>query len=291
MQVVFHIGAHFTDEELLIQTLIQNREILAKVGCVVPDTARYRAQIRDLLVSLKGQAADSETQETLLDSITEHDAFSRIILSNDNFMGYPARLIGRAGLHAQAPARMRALINLFPGAEIEFHLGLINPATLLPALLRAKNDFTYDALMAGNDPMDLRWGPVLQKMLEALEGRRIVVWCNEDMPLVWPEVIRRLAGVNRDAPLEGDFAVLAKIMTQEGLVRLKTYLASHPPQSIEQRRKITSAFLDKFARAEMLEVEVALPGWDTALVEEITAAYDADVAEIAALRGVEFIAP
>jgi len=34
-----------------------------------------------------------------------------------------------------------------------------------------------------------------------------------------------------------------------------------------------------------------VPGWTDDLVAEITAAYDADVAEIAAMDGVEFLLP
>ena len=42
---------------------------------------------------------------------------------------------------------------------------------------------------------------------------------------------------------------------------------------------------------EQIEVELNLPGWDQALVDRITAAYDRDIAEIAALPGIEFITP
>jgi len=291
MQVAFHIGAHFTDEERLLRTLLANGEDLARRGIIVPDPGHYRRTVRDLLVALKGAPADAETQETLLDAITEQDHIRRLILTNDNFMGYPARMIAKEGFHTLAPARLKALANLFPTSEVEFHLGLINPATLLPQLLGFVKGTDYETLMCGLDPLDLRWAPVIERMVQATGGRTLVVWCNEDTPLVWPEVLRRLAGIEPESPLQGDDALLETIMAPEGLARMRTYMGTHPPQNAAQRRKIASAFLDKFGLADRLEIEVPLPGWDEALVAEITAAYDADVAEIAAMPGVEFIAP
>jgi len=104
-------------------------------------------------------------------------------------------------------------------------------------------------------------------------------------------VLRRIALQPPEAAFDGDFAVLAAIMAPEGLERLKAYLASHPPKTPLQRRKIVSAFLDKYGLADRIEVEVPLPGWTEELVELVTARYEADVAEIAALPGVEFLAP
>ncbi|MDP2063405.1 MAG: hypothetical protein Q8Q63_01860 [Phaeovulum sp.] len=291
MQVAFHIGAHFTDEERLLRTLLANAPMLAGRGIVVPEPGRYRRTIRDLLVALKGAPADRETQETLLDAVTSQDHIQRLILSNDNFMGFPARMIGKDGFHALAPARLRALANLFPTDTVEFHIGLINPATLIPQLLGFVKGADYESLMCGLAPTALRWTPVVQRMAQAVDGRRMVIWCNEDTPLIWPEVVRRVAGVEPESALQGDDAVLETIMAAEGMARMKAYMGSHPPQTAAQRRKIASAFLDKFGLAERIEIEVPLPGWNDALVADLTAAYDADVAEIAALPGVEFIAP
>ncbi|PKP70816.1 MAG: hypothetical protein CVT82_04900 [Alphaproteobacteria bacterium HGW-Alphaproteobacteria-4] len=289
MQVVFHIGAHFTDEDRLLNTLLENAPMLAMRGVVVPEPGRYRRTVRDLLVSLKGAAADAETQETLLDAMTEQDHIQRLILSNSNFMGFPARIITNDGFHTLAPARLRALANLFPTNSAEFHLGLVNPATLVPQLLGFVKGTDYETLMCGHAPMALRWAPVVQRMVQAIDGRPLVIWCNEDTPLVWPEVVRRVAGVEPETEMKGDDAVLKTIMAAEGMARMQAYIGSHQPQTPAQRRKIASAFLDKFALADQIEIEVPLPGWDDALVAEITAAYDADVAEIAAMPGVEFI--
>ena len=291
MQVVFHLGAHSTDEDRLIRTLADNPEALEPEHIAVPAPSRYRLVLRDALLALRGAPADQTTQDTILAACTDDDRVRRIVFSHEFFMCVPARVITERGFYTMVPAKLEPLANLFPQAQIEFHMALINPATLIPALEARQKKVDYEAMMCGRDPRDMRWAPVVRGMVEAAGGRPLVLWCNEDLPLIWPEVLRRMGGVASEVALSGEDAIAAQIMSKEGLARLRGYLKSHPPQSVDQRRKVMSAFLDKFARRDALEVEIALPGWTEELVEEITAAYDADVAEIAAMPGVEFIRP
>jgi hypothetical protein len=54
---------------------------------------------------------------------------------------------------------------------------------------------------------------------------------------------------------------------------------------------VVAAFLDKFADEAAIEEELDVPGWDTPLVDRLSALYDADIETIAAMDGVTFIAP
>lgn len=291
MKVVFHMGAHSTDEDRLIKCLKRNPEVLERAQTIVPWPGRYRLVLRDALLALRGRAADTDYQETILDSITDEDDFERIVFSHDFFMCIPQRVITPEGLYAMVPAKLGPLANILADAEVEFHMATVNPATLIPALISRIKDATYESVMQGIDPRALRWAPMVRNMAQAAQGRRLVVWCNEDTPLIWPEVLRSLGGIKEQVDLDGDFAILGAIMAPEGLERLRAYLGSHPPQTIAQRRKIVMAFLDKFAVEDQIEMEVPLPGWTEELIEEITQIYEADTAEIAQIEGVEFIAP
>jgi hypothetical protein len=291
MQVVYHLGAHSTDEDRLIKCLKRNPEALKRAGTLVPWSGQYRLVLRDALLALRGEPADAAYQETILDMMVEEDEFDRIVFSHDFFMCIPQRVITPEGLYATAPEKINPLANILADAEAEFYMATVNPATLIPALIHRIKDGTYENVMQGVDPRALRWAPMVQQMAEAAQGRKLVVWCNEDLPLIWPEVLRNLGGLNDEAELDGDFAILSAIMAPDGLERLRAYLSSHPPQTIAQRRKIVAAFLDKFAIKDALEVDVELPGWTAELIEEITNIYEADTAQIAEIPGVEFIRP
>ena len=72
---------------------------------------------------------------------------------------------------------------------------------------------------------------------------------------------------------------------------MRSYIDGHPPATILQRRKIVSAFLDKFALPERIDMDIEMPGWTAEMVEAMTMNYEQDVARIAAMADVTFITP
>ncbi|MER5170408.1 hypothetical protein [Thioclava sp. GXIMD2076] len=291
MQVVYHLGAHATDEDSLVRCLARNPRVLEENGVVVPHPRRYRMVLRDTLLTLKGAEADIETSDAVLAAVTDKEDINRIIFSHEYFMCIPERVVTDKGFYAMVPGKLEPLANIFPDAEIEFHLAMINPATLIPALAQRDPERSYEDLMCGRDPRDLRWRTVVEGMVDAAQGHKVVVWCNEDAPLIWPEIMHSLSGIGDDVTLNGEQMILKTIMTEGGFRRYADYILNNPPKTLEQRRKVTMAFLDKFAKPEELEMDVALPGWDEAMIDEITALYEADIDAIAQMAGVDFIAP
>jgi hypothetical protein len=60
---------------------------------------------------------------------------------------------------------------------------------------------------------------------------------------------------------------------------------------VSQRRRIVTAFLEKFGRSDQLDYEIDLPGWTEELVGRLTEAYLEDVERIVRMPGVSFIEP
>lgn len=58
-----------------------------------------------------------------------------------------------------------------------------------------------------------------------------------------------------------------------------------------QRRRIVTAFLEKFGRPEQLSTEIKAPGWTDDLVGQLSEAYLADIGRIADMPGVTLIEP
>ena len=289
MRIVYHLGAHCTDEERLLRCLLKNRQALGDQGIVVPGPTRYRTLLRDTAITLKGQAASRDTQALVLEQIMEEDRADRLILSWDNFLSFPQWAL-KERLYPSAAERVRAFTQIFPEIEAEFHLAIRNPATFLPELFARQRDKTYEQFMANTDPLLLHWSDVIGDVLTQNPDVPLTVWCDEDTPLIWPEVLQAVSGHAEGTQLEGRDELLAMIMSPEGLSRMQIYLDGHPPQSVVQRRRIVAAFLDKFALPEKVEMELELPGWTEETVTALTAAYQADVARIRAMPGVRFIA-
>jgi hypothetical protein len=106
-----------------------------------------------------------------------------------------------------------------------------------------------------------------------------------------PEVVRRVATMPSDVPLKAGLQVLADLLQPEGMQMVRDELARQERLTVDSRRAVFSAALAKYALPDQIEQEIALPGWTQDLVDQISDLYDEDVAQIAALPGVEFITP
>ncbi len=288
MRIVYHLGAHCTDEERLIRCLLKNRGLLADQGIVVPAPTRYRKLLRDTAVQLNGQAAPFDMQAMVLDQIMQEAEAERLILSWDSFLSFPTWAV-RDRLYVFAGERIRAFTQIFPDIEAELHLAIRNPATLLPALrekIAGKGD--QDVLSAV-DPLALRWSDVVKRISADNPDVPLTVWCDEDTPLIWPEVLQAVSGHAPGTALTDTDELMSMIMTPDGLARMAAYTAAHPPASISQRRRIATAFLEKFALPERIEMEFSFPGWTDDLVDRLTDSYLRDVELIKTLPGVQFL--
>lgn len=291
MRIAYHLGAHCTDDDRLIRCLLKNRGALAADGVAVPSPTRYRRLLRDTAVQLKGQPASAETAAMVLEQILDgDDAPERLVLSWDSFLSFPQWAL-RGQLYSFGGERIRAFTRIFPPHEAEFHLAIRNPATFLPALFDKQKGKTHAEFLEGADPMALRWSDVVRQLQGQNPGVPLTIWCDEDTPLIWPEVLREVSGHSDGVALEETDDLLAGLLTPDGMERMRNYLTTHPPATVAQRRRIVSAFLDKFALPARMEMRFEMPGWAEDTVARLTEAYDADLALLAGLPGVRVLSP
>lgn len=291
MQVVFHIGAHCTDEDRLLKSLLKNRSALQQHGVAVPGPGKYRKLIRQTLKSLDGEQPSADAQSTLLKTISEADHIERLILSSEDFLTFASWIFVNNGLYGNAMGRIPALASLFPSAEIEFHLAVRNPATFIPAVFARTKDITFEQFMRGTSPHDAQWSNLIHTIRASVPDAKLTVWCNEDTPMIWPRLMRQISGLSPEQPFEGEADLLAEIMTPDGLQRYHSYLQTHPPKSDIQHSRIITAFLDKFAVDDALEDELDAPGWTQQLVDDLTLRYEEDLDQIGRIAGVKLITP
>lgn len=292
MQIVYHIGAHVTDEGVLIRSLLRNREMLAGEGVQVPGPSRYRKILRDVMTSLRGQPPAPDAREVMLEALVESDGAERIVLFNDSFICIPSRVIENGQLYARAN-KAAWLRNIFPDDEVEFCLGIRDPGSFVPALYDSLGEDRPDFIdfLDGTDPRSLRWSDYIARLREAVPDSRITVWCNEDTPLIWAEVMREITGVAPGTVLEGELDIVMGLIHRRGRTRLRALLEKRPPETEAGRRRAIAAYLEKYFVEAKVEQEVDLPGWTEDLMEELSAAYDEDVAVIESIPGVTVIQP
>lgn len=291
MQIAFHIVVNCTDDDRIIKSLLKNTSNFGQSGIKVPGPGKYRRLLRETIQNLNGATPNDETRDILLDAIVDDQNVNRLVLSNSNFICIPNRIFDGGILYQQAEAKIQALHQLFPHDEIELFIALRNPATFLPVTFGQSKAATPDAFLQGLHHTQIRWSDLIRRIQGAFPMTQLTVWCNEDTPLIWAEVMRAISGVEHDQKITGGFDLLATIMTDEGMNRFLNYLRTHPPKSEMQKRRVIAAFLDKYAREDQIEEDLDMPGMTAEMVDELSQIYENDIAFIAQLPGVDFITP
>jgi hypothetical protein len=291
MQVVFHLGAPCTDLGLLLKSLLKNRARLAADGIVVPPLMRYRPVIKETMRALQGRPAAPEVQDALLDAIVDEARIDRLVLSDARFICINRLVVQGAQIWPMIDRQTKGLRALFPSAAPEFFVGMRNPATLIPALFTASKFKDFGEFTERMQPHAVTWSEMLRRLRMTHPDAPITVWCNEDTPLLWEEILREMADVSNEVPLRGTDDLVGTIMERTGYRRMRRYLEQNPPHSEMQRRRIVGAFLDRYAIDTEIEEELDLPGWSPELVEQMSQAYEDDMEEIARIPGVTLLTP
>ncbi len=291
MQLALHTGVHYTEEDRLLKCLLHNKDNLAQRGIAVPGPSSFRGLFRDTLNAMNKSPAGPDARDILIEAALDDATADRLVLSDPNFFRTPATALMKGHLYPDAAKRMLHMAQLFPDDDLEIFMAIRNPASLVPVLYDKAMHKNDDILWGTRNALDLRWSDTLGQIREAAPDIPITVWCNEDLPLIWSQVIREIAGLEMNEKITGGFDLLSTIMSNEGMQRFRTYLDSHPEMSEIQKRRVIAAFLDKFALDDEIEEELDMPGWTEELVDEMSDIYDDDMASIQRIPGVTMITP
>ncbi|MBT8458093.1 MAG: TraK family protein [Boseongicola sp.] len=290
MEILFHLGAHCTDDGLLIRSILRNRAQLASHGIVVPGPGRYRELIGSVSTTLRGDTATDDTEAMLIEAISDDDTAARIVLSNENFLCRDKVAIGPDGLYPKAD-KSAWLRRCFPSYDVDFAIGLRNPATFVPALLGTLSPQDRDACFASLDLEQLSWADVIAEILEANPDATLTLWAHEDTPYIWSEIMREVTGHDPCLALDGANDMLSQILSTDGMARLQSFLNAQPDISEARRRKAVSAFLEAHAVQDEIEEEIDLPGWTLDTIAHLTDTYEDEIERIKVMPRVNWLEP
>ncbi len=274
-----------------MKSRLKNVDAFASEVIKVPGPGKYRRIIRETIQNLNGAKPSPDTRDILLDKILGQEAVNRLIMSHSAFICIPNHIFEDGVFYGRADAKIAGLVSLFPDDEIEMFLGIRNPATFVPAVFKEAKHSNFAQFLSGIPLDQIRWSDAVERIREAAPKASLTVWCNEDTPLIWSQLIREISGVDPLAKITGGFDLLASIMAPEGMKRFFDYLKSHPPATEIQKRRIIAAFLERYVIEDEVIEEFNLLGWTAEVVDHLTEAYEEDIYRISRMQGVNFIAP
>lgn len=291
MQIVLHAGAHFTEEDRLMRCLLRNKEDFSRRGVAVPGPGKYRTLLRDTIAAMQDAPPAPDARDVLMDLILDEEDADRVLLSHMFIFGAPRACVRDGLMYCLAPERMQQLSTLFPDDDIELFMTMRNPATFLPSLFGSTPQEDMNAFLRGRDPYAIRWSDTMAAIRSAAPDITITTWCFEDMPMIWAQIIREMGALEHGEKIVGGFDLLSEIMTKDGMQRFRAYLKSHPTMTEMQKRRVISAFLDKFAIPDEIEEELNAPGWTEDMIDAMSEIYEEDMLNVARIPGVTLITP
>lgn len=287
MDIAIHLGAHCTDEDLILRTLAANKTALIEQGVAVPPPRVARPAIRQALQGMNAAAGMPDPK--VVDRLQTGMGTQRLVLSYEGFLGIYAKVLAQSRMYPGAGARAALLRDLFADHHVEFHMAIRNLATFVPAIFEASSIPDFADFVDGHDLSAMSWITPIAEIRTACPDVPLTIWCNEDLPMIWPDVLRAVSGL--EGPLDGDLAILERVMRPDGFARLGDYLADNPTSNPETWRKVASAFLTKYTDESATSVEIDLPGWSTEMIERLSDIYALDVAALQARDDITFIVP
>ena len=291
MQIAYHIGAHATDDDRLFKTVLGNVDVLLQNGVAVPGPGKYRNLIRSTIQGLDGAIPAAGARDILLDSIVEDDDIDRLLLFNANFICVPNRIFEHGVFYPQAETKPRALRQLFPHDDLSFYIAIKHPATFLQDVLPLTTSKSIGELLGLMHPTDIRWSDVIKRIKGAAPNAEIIVWCNEDTPLIWARLLRLLTNVDDEVELTGGLDLLPGLIAPEGLTRLRAHMAANPPETEFEYETLVADIWEEFPIPDAAEEDIDLPELGADMVAAMSDNYEADIAAITAMDGVTMVLP
>lgn len=288
MQIAFHIGANCTDEDRLLKSVLRNASTLLQQGIAVPGPGKYRALLRETIQGLDGASPPDDAREILLDAIVEEDDIKRIVLSNDNFIAIPKRVFDHGVFYPQTESKVRAMCRLFPDDDLSFYFSMRNPVSYLQDIAQRAEAASLRDYLGLLQPLEIKWSQVIKRIKRAAPDAPLYVWCTEDTPLIWEDLIRLVSGAATGTSLKGQFDVLSRIISPEGVQALA---AINMPDDRVARHECIADLLDAHALSEKIEEEINLPELSPELITAMSQSYEDDLALIDEMEGVELILP
>ena len=290
MEIVFHLGVHCTDEGLLLRSILRNRARLAEAGILVPGPGRYRELLGAVSTTLRGDYASPDTEEMLIEEITDDESAMRLVLSNENFLCRPSAAINADGFYPKAE-KSAWLRRCFPSHEVHFAISLKDPAMFVSDLISSLPNGDRTNILSSITSDQLSWADVIAEIVEANPKSQVTVWASENAPFIWPDLMHDLTGFDILEELDGNLDMVEHSLSSEGVARLREFLNEHKELSEERLRKTLTAFLSAHG-TDRQPLAANLPdGWTKETIGELSARYQDDLERIATMPQVTLIDP
>ncbi|NOD62071.1 MULTISPECIES: hypothetical protein [unclassified Ruegeria] len=289
MQVIIHAGAAFADEGHILSSLVANRQMLAEMKTAPMGPRMSRQFVKIMSDALIHGTSIEETRDSLAPLFPQDVNLERVILSSDKFFGPRRTALQHGQIYPFAGRRTAFTETLLEGAQLELFIGLVNPGLFIPKTLMSIHEDHRRDILASTDLSCLSWLSMIEDLRELAPQFKLTVWENENLPLIWGDIIRAMTGLPIETLLPDEYSFLSSLLTDAGQRQVQEILGRRTPLDLQGQREELAQVLEDQARPEQVEEELDLPGWNTDIFDAFTELYAQDMAAIRTMSDIRVL--
>lgn len=291
MQVVLHAGAAFTDDGRVLASLQANLAARPDHSAFLFGPRRYRQILKPALDRL-----DTDPQppgEVLKNGppipygLTE----GRLILSAPDLIGEASTAIMDGQFYPLAGKRLAYINEVFNDDQLQVCIGLLHPGYFISKILTPLTVEQRWAVVNSTDLSCLSWLGMVEDIRDLVPDAQLTLWCNEDTPFIWGDVLRTLIGMPKAEPLQDEYDLLESLLTEDGKSALSNLLETDEEQEVRVTPEDLASVLERYADPEKIEEDLELPGWTDEIFSAFSELYEQDIAKIQSMTDVQFLSP
>lgn len=210
MRIILHAGASKTDEDHLLFSLRRNLNLHHQNKIALPLPKNYRRPLRQRMMQSNHTAPDADARDILLDVFLngEPEECRTLYMGIPGFFGAPKETIQNNAFYPHAISNLVRFVELFPEDQTHLFLALRNPATFIPAMMAEAKTDNLNFIMNKSDPRALRWSDLLKSISERFPALPMTIWCTEDTPFIWGQLMRLVGGFSPSTPMVGSYSLI-----------------------------------------------------------------------------------
>jgi hypothetical protein len=262
---------------------------------LIPAAGTYRSSIAKALGQLDGLPPTQKEEDALFETISANqnsqDA-QHMVLINEDWIGDRRSIFQGGKLYGSIDENAAALTELFTHHDLRISIALRNPALLMNhAHLEPRPSPALSQFLEQHDPMHLSWLDTIRTLRDVLPDIPLLLWCEEDTPLIWPRILQSLTNISTSNRMLEDSAATIEAMTPEGAQKFQALLQSNYTETMQNYEKIALEFLDKYADPTVTKTDCVVPNWTRTMIDTLSERYNDDIAALSAEDGITFILP
>jgi hypothetical protein len=284
-QLHIHFAVPFFAGDQLIRSLVPMADQMSREGICIPKPETYRDQITKKAHGAEGGAFMPLEQERLRQHIPE-DA-KTVILSFNEIMGSSENIFKGGVVYKHATDRIEYLRSLFPNREMSLFFSAANPGSIMCAMMN--NGAMGPTARREAVKMRPLWSDLIERIDEVHPDLPVTIWSNEDTPVTWPVVLRKVTGKRKGTTLGGGLVLAAALLDDAGKALFIQEAKVRAPKSERELMLFVNEFLNEYAQESARTFEVDLEGWDQATIDDFEILYDQDIDSCADFEQVTII--